>query len=91
MSAQIDFTPALSRAYERTLEAERGPTQNEIDHQAEIVLRRIDSGDIEEALCELTGWIRLCVQNNQQADLGALVYHAIKAHCEKVALKVLEA
>lgn len=87
----IDFTPALSRSYERTLEAERGFTQNEIDHEAEIVLRRLDGDDINEALWECTDWIKRCVQNNQQADLGALVYHAIKAHCEKVALKVLEA
>jgi len=87
----IDFTPALSRAYERTLEAERGPTQDQIDYQSVQVLRSLDGGDISEALWECTDWIKLCVQKNQQADLGALVYHAIKAYAERIALRELEA
>lgn len=90
MSAQIDFTPALSSAYSKQIEA-RGPTDAEIEWQALQVLRGLTPADASDALYDSMEQIRLAVmQGIEPRCIGQIVQAAIHDYCTRVALRMLE-
>ena len=87
-----DFTAVQSLAYDRLLESERGPSQDEIDYQTLQIMRGLSAADISEAIYDLSETIRdHTARKIDPALTGSLVQKAVRDWCESVAKWVVEA